>query len=92
MLGGLLLNGNEITANAFEKGTVRQVTKEWLEDSPDHDLVESRVEGDSVTVVLIGSPTDLPDPDTLHAALEEELGHEVSTEVRIVPQRRLRGG
>lgn len=91
VLGGLLLNGSEITANAFEAGTVRDVTKEWLEDSPNHDLVETRLDGDAITVVLIGPPSDLPDPDTLHAALEEELGHEVSTEVRIVLQRRISG-
>lgn len=89
VLGGLLLNGSEITANAFEMGTIRKVTTSWLEDSPNHDLIETRIDGDSVTVVLIGPPANLPDPDTLDAELEEALGHQVRTEVRVIIQRRL---
>ncbi len=89
VLGGLLLNGSQITANAFEIGTIRKVTASWLEDSPNHDLIETRVDGNSVTVVLIGPPTNLPDPDTLDAELEEALGDSLTTEVRVVIQRRL---
>lgn len=87
VLSALLLNGSEITANAFEAGTIRRVTKEWMEDAERFNLVETRLEGQTVTVVLIGPPSGAPDVEELHASLEEELGHEVTTELRIVLQR-----
>ena len=86
VLSAPLLNGSEITADAFEAGTIRRVTKERMEDAERFNLVETRLEGQTVTVLLIGPPNGAPDVEELHASLEEELGHEVTTEVRIVLQ------
>jgi uncharacterized membrane protein len=88
VLSALLLNGAEITANAFEAGTINRVTKEWMDEYERFDLVETRLDGKTVTVVLIGPPSGTPEAEDLHAALEEELGREVITDVRVVLQRR----
>lgn len=88
VITGLVLNGAEITANAFETGTVRRVAQGWADEAAAFDLVETRVDGKRVTVVLIGPPSGAPSAEELHASLQNELGRDVVTDVRIVLQER----
>ena len=89
VITGLVLNGAEITANAFETGTVRRVAQDWADESGAFDLVETRVDGKRVTVILIGPPRGAPSAVELHESLENELGRDVVTDVRIVLQERV---
>lgn len=88
VITGLVLNGAEITANAFETGTVRRVAQGWADEAAAFDLVETRVDGQRVTVVLVGPPRGAPSAVELHESLEDELGRDVVTDVRIVLQER----
>lgn len=88
VITGLVLNGAEITANAFETGTVRRVAQGWADEAAAFDLVETRVDGKRVTVVIVGPPRGTPSAVELHESLQDELGRDVVTDVRIVLQER----
>ena len=56
----------------------------WLEPAPDFEIVDVEVDGDSVEVEVRG-PGEPPDPATLQTGLEDDLGHPVSLELRVIP-------
>ncbi len=88
VVGALALNGAELAANALEIGTTREVAEDWADEAPDHDLVEVRLDGDRVTVVVIGPPTDPPTAEDLRTRLVDSRGDDVVVDVRLLVQRR----
>ncbi|MEO1064099.1 MAG: DUF389 domain-containing protein [Actinomycetota bacterium] len=88
VIGALSINGAELAANALEIGTAREVVADWVDEAPDHDLVEVRLDGEIVTAVIIGPPTDPPTADELRTALVDSFGDDVVADVRLLVQRR----
>jgi hypothetical protein len=64
------------------------VSSRWADEAAAFDLVETRVDGQRVTVVLVGPPRGAPSAVELHESLEDEFGRDVVTDVRIALQER----
>jgi len=88
VVGSLALNGGEIAANAIVINTVEQTAADWVEETGEHTLVEAKISGDRVTVVILGSVTDPPSADDLYERLTAKLAKDVVVDVRILPQLR----
>ena len=88
VIGALSLNGAEAASNALRIGTTRDHAEDWVDEAPDHDLVEVRLDGDLVTAVIIGPPTDPPTADDLRARLVDAPDDDLVVEVRLLVQRR----
>ncbi|MEM8904623.1 MAG: DUF389 domain-containing protein [Actinomycetota bacterium] len=88
VIGALSLNGAQIAANAVEIGSALSVAEDWIDAAPEHDLVEVRLDGDLVTAVIVGPPTDPPTAADLRVGLVDRLGADVVVDVRLLVQRR----
>ncbi len=84
VVGALLINGAEITANTFEATSVDKVASDWAGDSEEYGFVQSSIAGDDVTIVLVGPILGEPPAEELHALVVERLGRQVSVRVRVV--------
>ena len=90
--GALLLNGNEIAANALERSETERVVAAWLADSPAHSLVEAEIEADTVTAIVVGPSTGLGDVDRLASDLSIALDRPITADIRLIVEERLTGG
>lgn len=81
VMGGLALNGAEITASGFERSTAEQAVDDWVGDDTDLLVDTVVVDEDLVTVVVTGPPTTL-DADGLAASLADRLGREITLDLR----------
>ena len=89
VVGGLLLNGKQVTSDSLDQSrTVKAVTT-WLKDAPLHQLVESSVDGDVVNVVVIGPVDGLANVDDLADELSASFGRNITADVRIVVEERV---
>ncbi|WP_394934620.1 DUF389 domain-containing protein [uncultured Ilumatobacter sp.] len=89
VVGGLLLNGKQVTSDSLDQSrTVKAVTT-WLKDAPLHQLVESSVDDDVVNVVVIGPVNGLANVDDLADALSASFGRNITADVRIVVEERI---
>lgn len=88
VVGALALNGAELASNAIEIGTARELAAEWVDEAPEHDLVEVRLDGDRVTAVIIGPPSDPPTAADLRERLVSSQGEDLVVDVRLLVQRR----
>lgn len=88
VVGALLLNGAEITANALRQSTVESTVEKWLEPASDHRIVDTRVEGSTVVVVVVGPSSGLPDVETLAEDLARDLDKPVTASVSLVVEER----
>ena len=89
VVGGLLLNGKQVTSDSLDQSrTVKAVTT-WLKDAPLHQLVESSVDGDVVNVVVIGPVDGLANVDDLADDLSASFGRNITADVRIVVEERV---
>lgn len=90
VFGALLANGLEIATDALQQSTVDEAVDAWLPDEGPHRLVETRVQGDLVTAVVIGPAAGLPAVQDLADALSGELGKPITADVSLVVEERLR--
>lgn len=88
VVGALLLNGAELASNALGEARLAGTVEAWLADSPLHRLVDTDVDGDVVTVVVVGPSDGLPDVDQLDAELTAAFRQEVTADVRLVVEER----
>jgi uncharacterized hydrophobic protein (TIGR00271 family) len=89
VVGGLLLNGKQVTSDSLDQSrTVKAVTT-WLKDAPLHQLVESSVDDDVVNVVVIGPVDGLANVDDLADDLSASFGRNITADVRIVVEERV---
>ena len=92
VFAGLLVNGIEATTDAILVASADAAVEDWLERGPGdpvHSLVETRVEGDEVTVVIVGPSEGVPEVDRLAEDLQAELGRPVTVDLRVVVEERL---
>jgi uncharacterized hydrophobic protein (TIGR00271 family) len=88
VVGALLLNGSEVARNVAVQGDVERAVTAWLEPYESHDAVETTIDGDTVTVVVIGPSDASPPALPLANRLSADLGREVSAVVRLVVEER----
>ncbi|MEM1334497.1 MAG: hypothetical protein AAGG08_13675, partial [Actinomycetota bacterium] len=84
------VNGGAIARELFESSSIDDVASRWVDDAPQHTFVSADVDGDVVTVVIVGPQTGAPDAGELQAALVAELGRDVGVDVRLVIEERTR--
>ncbi len=89
VFGGLLLNGAQVASDALDESRLTNAVTEWLKNAPLHRLIDTDVEDDLVTVVVIGPTEGLADVDLLDAELTESFGRDITTDVRIVVEERI---
>ncbi len=88
VIGALSINGNQIAANALVRDNVAHVATDWIAGDSDFDLVSTRLDGDRVTVVIEGPSNGNLDLADLRTRLSDELGREVTADVRIIVRER----
>jgi hypothetical protein len=89
VLGGLLVNGSEITTNAVLQSRADATVEGWLDRAPMHALVETRIDGDMITAVIVGPSEGVPDVGRLAEDLRAELHRPVTVDLRVVVEERL---
>lgn len=93
VVGALALNGAEATANALASGRAQDAAAAWIDEAPQHELVEVRLDGNEITAVIVGPPTDSPTAESLRARLVDRFGDDMTVIVRLlVEQRDVAGG
>jgi uncharacterized hydrophobic protein (TIGR00271 family) len=90
VFGGLLLNGAQIASDALNETRLSDAVTEWLDDAPLHRLIDTEVEDDLVTVVVVGPIDGLADVDVLAADLTQAFGRSMTADVRIIVEERVR--
>ena len=84
VVGGLLLNGADTARSAAIRNEVERGVDAWLEPFPGHDPVEVRIDGDTVTAVIIGPSEGAPGAAALADRLTTDLERETTATVRLV--------
>lgn len=87
VVGGLVLNGRQIAADALDVDQARAVVYEWLGDETQFAVTSVDVTDGDVAVVLAG-PGDPPSADRLVADLADRLGSAVQLDLQWIPRRR----
>lgn len=92
VVGGLLLNGAQAASDSLDQSRTLTAVTSWLEDAPQHQLVETTVDGNVVNIVVIGPADGLADVDLLAAELSASFGRKVVADVRIIVEKRVTSG
>lgn len=88
VIGALLLNGSEIARNIATRSHIEGAVESWLDPHVAHDVVDVRIDGDTVTAVIIGPSDGAPEASTLANSLTAELDRETTAIVRLVVEER----
>lgn len=87
VIGGLLVNGKQITQRSLAQDRVRRTVTEWLGAADEFGLVSVSAAGDRINVVLAG-PGEPPSLDRLAAMLDETIDGDLEVDVQWVPRER----
>ncbi len=87
-VGALVINGRQITTDAFDLEQARNVVDEWLGDDSQFQVVSVDVTDGDVKVVLAG-PGEPPAADRLAGDLAERLGSDLELDLQWVPRQRV---
>lgn len=88
VIGALMLNGAELGRAAFESGTAEEVAEDWIESAATFDIVDLAIEGDVVTVFMVGPADGAPSAQDLADALSLEFGQPMTADLRHIIQER----
>lgn len=88
VIGALALNGAEIARNSLERSGVEAAVAEWVVTAERFTTAQVNIEGDTVTVVVVGPDDGLPMVQPLADDLSTRLGRAISVEVRHVVEQR----
>jgi len=88
VIGALAINGAEITRNSLERSRVETTVAGWVAPAEQFTTAQVGIEGDTVTVVVVGPDEGLPMVQPLADDLSTELGRVISVEVRHVVEQR----
>ncbi|MEM9565835.1 MAG: DUF389 domain-containing protein [Actinomycetota bacterium] len=89
VIGALALNGAEIARNTFEQSRVETMVAEWMEPAELFATAQVGIDGDMVTVVVVGPDEGLPAAQPLADDLSMELGRAITVDVRHVVEQRV---
>ena len=88
VVGSLLINGAQITADLFEQSAVDDAVAGWLGDAGDHSLVRTDVDGETITVVIVGPSDGAPTASSLADHLADALERPVTAQLRLIVEER----
>ncbi len=88
VVGALTINGAEIARNSLERSRVETTVADWVTPAERFTTAQVGIEGDTVTVVVVGPDDGLPAVQPLADDLSTELGRVISVEVRHVVEQR----
>jgi len=88
VLGLLLLNGAQVAADLLNESSVENTVAEWVAPHPSHGVVRITVDGDVVSVTIVGPADDAPSAADLAALLDEEFGRPMTADVRLIVEER----
>ncbi len=88
VVGGLVINGRQITEDAIDLDQTRNVVADWLGDDSPFGVVSVAVTDGDVAVVIAGPGTP-PSPDRLVDDLAQRLGRDVQLDLQWVPRERV---
>lgn len=83
VVGGLLLNGAELTRTALVRSEVDAAVQTWLDDFDEHRVLAITLRPGEVVVEIGGPEVGRPDVDDLAPALIDILGADTQIEVRL---------
>lgn len=89
VLGGLLLNGQQIARDALRQNTVDDVIEAWMPVDTGHRLVQSDLKNDVVSALVVGPSEGLPDIADLADQLSNELDDTITARVSLVVEEQL---
>ncbi|MEM9653986.1 MAG: DUF389 domain-containing protein [Actinomycetota bacterium] len=89
VLGGLLLNGAQIAADALQEDNVQDAVEEWVPVDSGHRLVSVDLDDDVVEVVVVGPADGLPEVVDLADELSAVLDKSVTARVSLVVEETL---
>jgi hypothetical protein len=81
----LVITGRQATRDAFTEFQTQQTAQEWAGGS-EYRVRQVRADGDTVTIVAIGSG-EPPPFEELVAAVEESVGRSVVVDLELLPSR-----
>lgn len=88
IVGALFLNGAQLAQDAFAQDTIEAVVDDWIDQSEVHNVVQSRLDGDRVTAVIIGPSDGAPGAQDLAELLSAEFDRTMTADVRLVVEER----
>jgi len=88
VVGGLVLNGRQIAADALDVDQARGVVDEWLGDDTSFTVTSVDVTDGDVAVVLTG-PGEPPSAERLAADLSDRLGSVVQLDLQWITRRQI---
>lgn len=88
VVGGLVINGRQITADAFDLDQERGVVADWLGDDSPFTVTSVEVTDGDVAVVLAG-PGRPPSAELLADDLADRLGSDVQLDLQWTPRERV---
>lgn len=89
VLGGLLLNGQQIARDALQQDTVDDIVEAWIPDDTGHRLVQSDLKNNIVSALVVGPSEGLPDIADLADQLSNELDDTITARVSLVVEEQL---
>lgn len=88
VLGLLLVNNVQVATNLFDASSIDDAVDEWISRHPDHGVVRTDVNGDTVTVAIIGPADGAPNAADLAQLLDTELDRRMTADVRLIVEER----
>lgn len=88
VLGLLLVNNVQVATNLFDASSIDDAVDEWIEPHPEHGVVRTEVDGNIVTVAIIGPADGAPNAADLAQLLDLELGRRMTADVRLIVEER----
>lgn len=88
VFAALMINGNEIASDGFRQSTIEDAIRNELDDNPQHRLDDATIDGDTVTVTIIGPAADAPTATEFLEVLADGLGRDVDVDLRLVIEER----
>lgn len=88
VLGLLLVNNVQVATNLFDVSSIDDAVDDWIEPHPEHGVVSTDVNGNVVTVAIIGPAEGAPRAADLAELLEAELSRNMTADVRLIVEER----
>jgi hypothetical protein len=89
VLAALFLNSSQLTRSLLEQRDVEATVRDWIDDDSGHQVVTTVIDGDAVSIVVIGPSEGLGETQELANQLSDNLGRPVEVNIRLVVEERL---
>jgi hypothetical protein len=81
VVAALALNGRQLASDAVEVGRASNAVSQWLDSDESYGVLDVSVQGDTVSVTIVGPPDGAPSTASLQQAMTDALGRSVTIEL-----------